>query len=412
MRNRVRARNGFTIVELLVSMALIIFIMAILSQAFVSATKSFRDLKATGDMAEKLRGVTQLLTNDLAAYHFEGTKRLSDPDFWNNGPPREGFLRIWSGAGGSVLEGTDLDGIPSYLSVMHTLQYTVKLQGNQRQNFFQGFVPAGAPAFFSGVFPARYQDSGAYTSQWAEVALFLVQQPQDSAMGTSGLPPTQLYSLYRRQRLLVPDNSVVVPAVLSTQANSYVELSTSVSPNPLNLYFNSPRDVTMPVRRFGMDPSQGLPGGDAIPPAPPYYTPPGTPSNTPINFPLLAQFNPGPQAQFAAADLLLTDVISFDVRVFVAGNTDFLDVQSLAAQYPNNNSGFGGGQAVFDTWSSATDSNYNYSGWAFPGTPSTIPMWKNTITGLPIQIKAIQVQIRIWDVNTQQTRQVTIVQDM
>src|SRR5258708_6958710 len=52
-------RRGFTLVEMLVSMALILFIMAILSEAFVASTKTFRDLKALGDMAAKLRGNTR-----------------------------------------------------------------------------------------------------------------------------------------------------------------------------------------------------------------------------------------------------------------------------------------------------------------------------------------------------------------
>src|SRR5262245_61577955 len=50
-----RRRSGFTIVELLVAMALILFIMAILSEAFVAGLKSVRDLKAVADMAERLR---------------------------------------------------------------------------------------------------------------------------------------------------------------------------------------------------------------------------------------------------------------------------------------------------------------------------------------------------------------------
>ncbi len=42
-------RRGFTLVELLVAMALIMFIMALLSQAFIIASASFRKLKGMGD---------------------------------------------------------------------------------------------------------------------------------------------------------------------------------------------------------------------------------------------------------------------------------------------------------------------------------------------------------------------------
>jgi prepilin-type N-terminal cleavage/methylation domain-containing protein len=49
-------RRGLTLNELLVAMALIVLIMAIVSEAFVEGTTTFRNLKAIGDMAERLRG--------------------------------------------------------------------------------------------------------------------------------------------------------------------------------------------------------------------------------------------------------------------------------------------------------------------------------------------------------------------
>src|SRR5438874_1473614 len=54
MRRR-QLRGAFTLVELLVAMALILFIVSILSAAFTVATNSFRELKASGDMAGRLR---------------------------------------------------------------------------------------------------------------------------------------------------------------------------------------------------------------------------------------------------------------------------------------------------------------------------------------------------------------------
>src|SRR5262249_19862414 len=97
-RAKMRRRQAFTLVELLVAMALILFMMAILSQAFVAATRSFREIKAAGDLAEKLRAVSIQLRRELAADHFEGKKRLSQPTFWDSGPPRQGFFRIYQGS--------------------------------------------------------------------------------------------------------------------------------------------------------------------------------------------------------------------------------------------------------------------------------------------------------------------------
>ena len=157
-----RRRQGFTLVELLVAMALIIFIMAILSQAFVSATSTFRMLKASGDMAEKLRATSQVLQRDLAADHFEGKKRLSNANFWLNGPPQQGYFQVWQGSAPSIIagspcyiEGYDLDNIPpnpgigSYRSVNHTLAFTIKMRGNQMGDFLSAGVlccPAWLPS--------------------------------------------------------------------------------------------------------------------------------------------------------------------------------------------------------------------------------------------------------------------------
>src|SRR5262249_53474616 len=102
-----RRRQAFTLVELLVSMALIIFIMAILTEAFSAGLTTFRQLKAIGDMQERMRSVAILLRRDLQADHFQDIRgnRLSDIDLRptnstglanpNPGPPQAGYFRIW-----------------------------------------------------------------------------------------------------------------------------------------------------------------------------------------------------------------------------------------------------------------------------------------------------------------------------
>ena len=82
-----RRRQGFTLVELLVAMALIIFIMAILSQAFVAAMTTSATSKPQATWPRSC-GATPVLQRDLAADHFEGKKRLSEPELLGqNGPP-------------------------------------------------------------------------------------------------------------------------------------------------------------------------------------------------------------------------------------------------------------------------------------------------------------------------------------
>jgi hypothetical protein len=67
------------------------------------------------------------------------------------------------------------------------------------------------------------------------------------------------------------------------------------------------------------------------------------------------------------------------------------------------------GYRVFDTWSSAAPlyaQTTPLNGWnnAFPNNQGCIP--------LRIRIKALQIQIRVWDRKSEQARQITIVQDM
>src|SRR5690242_7360347 len=106
---RSHQRAAFTLVEMLVALALVVFILSILSYAFQAALSSFHKVKGMGDLAAKLRSATTILEHDLAASHFEASKRLSDVDFWKDGPPQAGFFRIWqgsrSGGGVNVYEG-------------------------------------------------------------------------------------------------------------------------------------------------------------------------------------------------------------------------------------------------------------------------------------------------------------------
>jgi len=89
-------RRAFTLVEMLVATALVMFIMLILSEAFVAGLNAFRTLKGIGDMEERLRAATTAIRADLTPDHFDGKHRLSDPMFWNTGF-REGFINITQG---------------------------------------------------------------------------------------------------------------------------------------------------------------------------------------------------------------------------------------------------------------------------------------------------------------------------
>src|SRR5436190_5494927 len=90
-------RGGFTLVEMLVATALVMFIMLILSEAFVAGLEAFRTLKGIGDMEERLRAAALIIRADLELDHFESGVRLSDVNFWRLGNPRQGFVSITQG---------------------------------------------------------------------------------------------------------------------------------------------------------------------------------------------------------------------------------------------------------------------------------------------------------------------------
>ena len=88
-----RSRSGFTLIELMVAMALSLFLMTILAEAFAVSMDTFRGLRAIGDMQDTLRNATRQMREDLSLPHFEGARKMSDNDFWME-PRREGFFYL------------------------------------------------------------------------------------------------------------------------------------------------------------------------------------------------------------------------------------------------------------------------------------------------------------------------------
>src|SRR5262245_24995887 len=139
-----RRRQGFTLIELMVSVALIVLILAVLAEAFAVGLDSFGRLKAVGDMAYRLRGAAHQIRTDLAGDHFEGAMRLSDANFGSPRRPACGFFQIRQFAG-SYVEG-QCDGVNSVRAPgpgggSHVLYMTVKRRGNRAEDFFSAHVP-------------------------------------------------------------------------------------------------------------------------------------------------------------------------------------------------------------------------------------------------------------------------------
>ena len=398
---RTQTRAGFTLIELMVAMALTLFIMVILSQAFVLSLETFAGMKGLGDMQINLRTATNQLRDDLSQDHFEGKRRLSDvgsggwSTFVGQQPlyppqlPQAGFFAViqrsaLSNAVGAnyFSEGNDANGLPSARAVDHALYMTVKRRGNRQENFFTtsmvGTVPnlnkffgIGTPTVpytaydvppttslpydtltqpYTGVSPAYY------SSQWAEVMYYLVRigstEEPNNPNSTLG---TKTYGLYRAQFVMVPDGTNVSGQFAGGLANTTFE-GLSCAANGGKVVFYSPADAANYV-------AAQVPVVKRT-----------TPSLTAFAVPAV----PNP----VTTTLVLPSVISFQVQIMKTGTTTFIDV-------PNS----GALGDLFDTAMFTAPAAAGYT---------------NNNFGL----KAIQITLRVWDNKTRQTRQVTIVQDI
>jgi prepilin-type N-terminal cleavage/methylation domain-containing protein len=375
-------RQGFTLVEMLVAMALTLFIMVILSQAFITGLDSFSQLKAIGDMEETLRVATSNLRNDLTLDHFEGKRRMSDPTFLAM-LPRQGFFRVYQRTP-SWLEGSDLDDPnPPNASVgldptvfppgypVHVLHFTIKLRGNRRENFLSATVPAGSPLlttntnFFLQPTDAVYQNN-TFNSQWGEVVYFVVATGKTTDGGTN------LFNLYRAQFVVAPRNDLVNAALIPSSSLAFY---TNVACNPdiknTLLYFYTPSDLAkQPVAPSTIPPAAGtLVSPRTIDPK--SLDPVGnTITRGTSKVPASALPSTAPQPGLQPA-LVCNNVVHFTV------------------------------QMLTKTAAGVSDTDFNTDARDF-----------DTAASPGYQVLALQITIRVWDPKTQQSRQISIVQDM
>jgi type II secretory pathway pseudopilin PulG len=490
--NIMRRRAGFTIVELLVALALILFVMVILTEAFSAGIDTFRQLKAIGDMQERMRSVAMMLRRDLQADHFDELRgaRLSDQDMRTMAPPSRGYFRIWQATQtllpqpppavnppdprqflcpNSVFEGVDGDGIVSTRATTHGMAFTCRLHGNRRQDYVSTSMPAGLGAALQPVTqntdfmgPADFQSGfSVMNGQWYEVCYFLRSY---GATAAGGLP---LFTLYRRVQLIqnfdvldaTTQQPTPVPNALLNQwamnpgSVPLAELAGISFRNRLPYAapsaasrFNTPNDMNVPYNRFGMP---YLNAGDARTIAGVAPTWIGQPVDN-WNFDEILRQSANPQRPNDPAigdDIILTDLISFDIKVIQQGYTVqttnppppgtaetvgsqvFMDLppfNSASCLNPvfNQNAYPMGyptpmpaltvpagtlGWSVFDTWTGPQ----TYANWDGSKTGAGVT---NTdlaqIIPLRIRILGLQITLRVWDEKTQQARQMTLIQDM
>jgi hypothetical protein len=284
----------------MVAMALTMFIMVILTQAFVISMETFSGLKGIGDMQDNLRAGANQFRYDLAQNHFEGQRRTSDPGSASLAalPAREGFFAIFQAAP-SVAEGIDADGMPSGRATNHVLQFASRLKGNQQQSFYSAYVTD--PNFFNlqtfyNLPPPGDADAVLrnppvgpfYRSQWAEIAYFLFQTgTTEEPLNPAGTTGTPLYGLYRAQFVVVTDNTAANAnyqnlANPGAAFNNFQSMACNL--NVPNLVFYTPADL----------------------------------AKSPVASPGFRTFNPS-NPTFRSASLVVPNVLSFQVQGIAAG---------------------------------------------------------------------------------------------
>ncbi len=379
-------RAGFTLVELLVVMALITLIMSILSQAFVEGLDTVRNLKAIGDLQEQLRGVVVPLRDDLLRRHFLSTEKLSVNYDSSGLRPTTGFFRVQQGAAhNTLLEGSDSDGLPSYRVSTDVLHLTTAVVGTRRADYMTAEAPSVPNAEQLWAIPPAaaepfdYRQSKAFLSQWAEVMWFTTPMiDADSGLQmTAGNSDTLLFNLHRRQKLLLTANAGALNGlaspnrIASTNLGLFPEIAClpdSLNKQPGALYFTTPSDSIVGQNRSMMDAT----GNFSLPQA----------MGTPYPAGSFGATIPGVIQESSVRrgdDRVITDVVSFEVKVLMPGMFEFQDIRTIQA-----------GLGI------AQDGAYDTATWKGP----------------KLTIKAIQVVLRVWDSRTELTRQITMIQDM
>jgi prepilin-type N-terminal cleavage/methylation domain-containing protein len=354
-----RVRTGFTLVEMLVAMALSLGIMLILTEAFRISLDFIRGANSTAVMITQLNGAGASLQRDLSLQHFlpEDPKqnqgiRLSDQRLDQLTPAGQGWTTPISGFFRIVQQprpGTD--------TVDDTVDYenfTVKTTSTHALHF-TSISPVGAQ---QNTFSVLTASNGAYASRAAEIAYFLVG-PVGKTSVPNGRP---VYNLVRRYRLVAfsnDDRSLLTPGAADTNV---------IAGNGVTAF--TLQDVTNPANRMALNTASfpvvntsaltfGVPGA-------PRYGEDILASNV-LSFEVLADWTPNSQGVAAGA----TAALPFGIGVNTEAPYDY----------------FQNGQ-VFDTYAQLTTP------------PFTMPPQA-------IRIKSIQVSLRIYDPKVKQARQNT-----
>lgn len=251
-------RSGFTLVELLVSIGLTIFMLTLFAVLFQSGGEAVKNARGISEADKQVRGVVVKLKRDLQNVFLGDGVSLAH--IYERHGPGAGYFTIEENFPGSppyylglpiseinsanipdgeVLaavqflygrltkpgnsypypgyrQGVDSRGLPVEVDVDDVLAFTVRLTGNSPETVFTGRVPVGS-ILDNGFSPeSRFDEpnNGLFTSPLAEVIYFLrpdrpysLEQINNPAIGVNENRNTTpaTYTLYRRELLLLSD---------------------------------------------------------------------------------------------------------------------------------------------------------------------------------------------------------------
>jgi hypothetical protein len=389
MRPPMRLRSGFSLTELLVASGIGLTVMAAVATLFGVFSRSLSQSQSTVDLSSRMRATAWKLRQDLDGVTCPVVPWLS-PDAntgyfeISEGPQRDTTLTFVTNAATANLE-ADTDDI---------LMFTTR-----------------APA---GNFSGRYLTADRIIeSPYAEVAWFCQEAANQPVAGT------KVYNLHRRQLLVLgyvglPEfsgNSIAgaVPAIYQTYDLSLRSEGGRLYPNTLG-------DLTKRENRLAHGPT--FPHALVL-------NPDARLNRVPATF---------SQTDRVWEDVLLTNVISFDVRVFdpqaraqagtpttptlYPGDPGYTSGAGASGAYIDLGGGQGGrlaqpvdsksrlvapavptGVATYDTWSQ----HYEVGG---PGLND--PAAYTTAPPYPVPLEGVEVRIRCYDPTSKQVRQVSV----
>ncbi len=305
-------RRGFTLIEMLVSLAITLIMMAAVVTLFGVVSGSVSKSRALIETSDRLRAAREVIQRDLDGM----TATLKPPLSPENG---QGYFEIIEGkfSDGGLDSTAVLVGYNTTAAMFgdcdDVLMFTTRSRGGP---FLGKFAGAGGPRIIE--------------SQDAEVIYFLVQD--GPIIDATALPtPTRLCTLYRRVLLVAPSLDATIPPFTAPSNSFHAANDVSVryedTPAP-RMIPNSLGDLTkrenrfahFNVARYGDYPflvdtttSPYVPFRTVSTPSQPPSWPPGRPEQNAYLRPFVADR--------LGDDVLLTNVLAFDVRAWDADAT-------------------------------------------------------------------------------------------